>query len=82
MWDPPHRVTARQEGQLENVGDLDANSCGRPIATNHDPMTIGFYNNLPTHEGYRCGEPDELILLDRALTSDEIHEMHAIGVTE
>jgi len=45
-------------------------------------MTIGFYNNLPTHEGYRCGEPDELIMLDRALTSDEIHEMHAIGVAE
>lgn len=57
-----------------------ARAMERPIATSADPMTIGFYDNVPAHEGHFCGELDELILLNRALSSKEIQAMYAIGV--
>lgn len=57
-----------------------ARAMERPIATSADPMTIGFYGNVPAHEGYFCGEIDELMLLNRAISSKEVQTMYSVGV--
>lgn len=49
------------------------------VATNNEPMTIGFYDEIPGHNGYFSGEMDELILLNRAMTSEEVREMYEFG---
>lgn len=49
------------------------------IAINDDPLTIGYYDDVPNHNGYFCGELDELILLNRALTEEEIRQMYESG---
>lgn len=49
------------------------------IAMNDDPLTIGFYDEVPNHNGYFCGELDELILLNRSLSADEVQQMYEAG---
>ena len=44
-----------------------------------DPLTIGYYSDIPAHEGHFSGELDELILLNRALSADEIETMYSVG---
>jgi hypothetical protein len=61
-------------GVLQTEGETPAD-----IATSDDPLTIGFYDEFPYHDEYFCGELDELILLDRALTESEIREMFDAG---
>ena len=52
------------------------------IANSNDPLTIGFYDDVPHHNTYFCGELDELILLNRVLSEDEIAEMYEAGRPE
>jgi hypothetical protein len=62
------------DGKLELARAME-----RPIATSHDPMTIGYYADVPAHEGHYYGEIDELILLNRALSAREISAMYDAG---
>ena len=62
------------DGKLEVARAIE-----RPIATSSDPLTIGYYNDVPAHEGHFSGELDELILLNRALSADEIKMMYSVG---
>jgi hypothetical protein len=43
------------------------------------PFKIGHYSDVPAHEGYFSGELDELVFLNRALSSSEIAEMFSAG---
>jgi len=61
-------------GELHNSGPAPED-----LATNDDPLTIGYYDDVPVHNEYFCGELDELILLNRALTEEEIGEMYEAG---
>ena len=64
-------------GELRKTGPAP-----EKIAQSNDPLTIGFYGDIPHHNSYFCGEFDELILLNRALTADEIVEMYEAGRPE
>ena len=62
------------DGELQNSG-----MAPQEIATSDDPLTIGFYDDVPGHAEYFCGELDELILLNRALAPEEIQQMYDAG---
>jgi hypothetical protein len=76
-------VLADDMGKIYVDGRLElARAMDRPVATSNDPLTIGYYSDVPAHEGYFSGELDELILLNRALTAREIAEMYTAGRPE
>ena len=73
-------VLADDMGKIYVDGRLElARAMDRPVATSDDPLTIGYYSNVPAHEGYFSGALDELILLKRALSASEITEMYEAG---
>jgi hypothetical protein len=73
-------VCAGDEFLIYVDGKLAGKSKRPPeIATSDDPLTIGFYADFPYHDEYFCGELDELILLKRALSEQEIREMVEAG---
>lgn len=64
-------------------GELRASGpAPQDIAMSSAPLTIGFYDDVANHNGYFCGEIDELILLNRAMTDAEVVEMYEAGRPE
>jgi hypothetical protein len=57
-------------------------SVGDGFAKSDAPLTIGYYDNVPNHDAYFSGEIDEVLLLRRALSAEEIREMYELGCPE
>lgn len=71
-----------EQGQMKFYIDGElVNSAPAPaqFALSDAPLTIGYYGDAPNHNQYFCGELDEIILLNRALSAEEIKELYEAG---
>ncbi len=49
------------------------------FALTNAPLVIGYYGNAPGHNQFFCGDIDELILLNRAMSQQELRRMFESG---
>jgi hypothetical protein len=72
----------KEQGQLKvYVNGILQVSAPAPerVALSDAPLTIGFYGNASGHNQFYCGDIDELILLDRAMSHQELLQMYEAG---